>query len=161
MAGRRNQFDRRAIEELHDLKEVNIVRTLQQIRNEALAMFQKELDDKIANLQDGEQLLVTFRVDIRGRNGRIRSGRKSDRNMPEYLEWRKAVYQRDQYTCQECGQKGNIVAHHIKPWAKHPESRFDVDNGITLCEACHAKKHPHLGVMRYGAGRRTKNQTDA
>jgi len=57
----------------------------------------------------------------------------------EYLEWRKAVFERDKYTCQMCKQlsTGNIEAHHIYPFADFPELRFEIDNGITLCQHCH------------------------
>lgn len=57
----------------------------------------------------------------------------------EYKEWRIAVFARDSYTCQMCGKpsNGDIQAHHIWPWADFTELRFDVDNGITLCESCH------------------------
>jgi len=57
----------------------------------------------------------------------------------EYKEWRYSVYERDNYTCQLCGQEsvGNIQAHHIHPWSTHPELRFEVSNGITLCKPCH------------------------
>jgi len=56
-------------------------------------------------------------------------------------EWRNAVYLRDRWTCVFCGTKGKIHAHHKKPWATHPELRFDVDNGITLCIKCHGDMH--------------------
>lgn len=57
----------------------------------------------------------------------------------EYKEWRSAVYERDNYTCQMCGKKsnGDIQAHHISTWYEAPELRFEVSNGITLCESCH------------------------
>ena len=57
---------------------------------------------------------------------------------PEYKQWRRDVFIRDEFTCQRCGIKHiYITAHHIKPWSKFPEFRFAVGNGITLCEDCH------------------------
>lgn len=57
-------------------------------------------------------------------------------------DWREAIYKRDGYTCQECGKVGSVLnAHHIKPFAKYPEHRFDINNGITLCKQCHKIKH--------------------
>jgi hypothetical protein len=66
------------------------------------------------------------------------------RHCDDYVAWRTAVFQSDNYTCQECGQRGvPLEAHHIKSFAHYPELRFDVDNGITLCEKCHHKKGRH------------------
>jgi hypothetical protein len=121
-----------------------------EIRTEAIKAFTKALDAKLKNLQDGEMLAMMFRFDIVDRDGDIRGGSGHQRNMPEYAEWRKAVYQRDNYTCQECGAQGKIVAHHIKQWAHHPELRFDVSNGLTLCDDCHAVKHPHIRFGKRG-----------
>lgn len=57
-------------------------------------------------------------------------------------QWRRDVFRRDDYTCQRCGAKGGkLNAHHIKPWIDHPELRYDVENGITLCVACHLITH--------------------
>ncbi|WP_052071030.1 HNH endonuclease [Rhodococcoides fascians] len=59
-----------------------------------------------------------------------------------YKDWRTAVFQRDDYTCRECGQRGgHLHAHHILRWATHPEARYDVDNGLTLHETCHRALH--------------------
>lgn len=55
----------------------------------------------------------------------------------DYINWRKAVFKRDDFTCQGCGDKGYITAHHIKSFAHYPELRFDLKNGQTLCEPCH------------------------
>lgn len=59
----------------------------------------------------------------------------------EYKIWRKAVFERDNYTCIWCGDNkgGNLEADHIKPFAYFPELRFAIDNGRTLCESCHKK----------------------
>ena len=63
----------------------------------------------------------------------------------KYQNWRNAVFERDDYTCQDCGAKnGNgkavfLNAHHILAFAKYPEKRFDIDNGLTLCVECHNK----------------------
>lgn len=58
----------------------------------------------------------------------------------EYKNWRTSVFERDKYTCQECGQKGHTLnADHIKPWAFYPELRYELSNGRTLCIPCHKK----------------------
>jgi len=56
----------------------------------------------------------------------------------EYIKWRKTVFSRDEFICQLCGIAGGCLhAHHIMPYAKYPELRYNVDNGLTLCMACH------------------------
>jgi len=60
------------------------------------------------------------------------------RYSPEATIWRKAIFERDNYTCQFCLQRGNLLeADHIKPWAYFPDLRFDLANGRTLCRPCH------------------------
>lgn len=61
-----------------------------------------------------------------------------ERHSGEYIEWRKKVFERDNYTCQICGNRGNkIHADHIKPFALYPELRTELSNGRTLCVSCH------------------------
>lgn len=65
-----------------------------------------------------------------------------DRKYPEYIEWRRKVYARDNYSCQCCGEKGGkLNAHHIESYSKNPHLRTDVNNGVTLCEPCHKRYH--------------------
>lgn len=56
--------------------------------------------------------------------------------------WREAVFARDNFTCQKCKERGgSLRAHHILNWARNPEVRFAIDNGITLCNPCHILFH--------------------
>lgn len=58
----------------------------------------------------------------------------------EYKAWRKGVFERDDYTCYYCGERGGYIeAHHIKNFAEYPSFRFDISNGTTLCRKCHDK----------------------
>ena len=84
-----------------------------------------------------------------GRGGRAKSVRAS----VEYREWRLSILRRDDFTCQICSRRGgNLhVDHHPVPFAfimkdflatgsvSHKEFSpfWDVDNGRSLCVACH------------------------
>lgn len=68
-----------------------------------------------------------------------------DRRSAKYKNWKQSVLKRDNYICQKCGNKNNLVVHHIKPFAIDKESRFDVNNGITLCQSCHREVHQNEG----------------
>lgn len=66
--------------------------------------------------------------------------KKQDRrNDSAYKAWRKKVFEKDNYQCkinnEDCS--GNIEAHYILSWSTHPELRYSVNNGITLCHAHH------------------------
>lgn len=58
-----------------------------------------------------------------------------------YKKWRKAVLERDNNTCQICRVTKKLNAHHKKLFAKYPKLRWEVSNGITLCESCHHDIH--------------------
>lgn len=61
----------------------------------------------------------------------------------KYIEWRKEVFRRDDWTCQMCHRRSGeghllyIEAHHKLRVKDRPDLIFDLDNGITLCKDCH------------------------
>lgn len=74
---------------------------------------------------------------------------KKLRRSREFMEWRKAVFARDDYTCQICGERGGILhPDHIKPFCDYVELRFEVSNGRTLCKECHMKTDT-WGINQY------------
>lgn len=93
-----------------------------------------------------------------GKHNLFRDGKSSERkllkNSMQWKEWRTQVFERDNYTCQDCSQRGGrLHPHHIKPFSEFIELAFDVDNGITLCEPCHRK------TESYGWSNYWKNKT--
>ena len=60
----------------------------------------------------------------------------------ESKKWRESVFNRDDYTCQLCNVRGcKLEAHHINSYKEFKDDRFNVDNGVTLCETCHDSYH--------------------
>lgn len=68
-----------------------------------------------------------------------RSQIKSKRPRYENSLWTKAVFERDDFTCQECSARGGkLQADHIKPYCLCTEDeKWDINNGRTLCVPCH------------------------
>lgn len=72
------------------------------------------------------------------------------RRSQRYKDWRKAVFERDNYTCRKCGARAgegkrvDLQADHIIPFAFYPEMQFELHNGRTLCVPCH-KETPTYG----------------
>jgi len=77
--------------------------------------------------------------------GGITEPNKLIRNGHQFRSWRKAVFERDNYICQDCGAKSGkdekvyLEAHHIKSFSIYENLRFEVNNGRTLCKECHRK----------------------
>jgi hypothetical protein len=59
-----------------------------------------------------------------------------------HAAWARRVISRDRATCQRCGVTGvEMHAHHVKSYIDHPQMRWDVTNGETLCYRCHWNEH--------------------
>ena len=73
---------------------------------------------------------------------------------PKCSDWSKKVLARDKYTCRKCGKNnGNMQAHHLDGWNWCKEKRYEVSNGVCLCNNCHYNFH-----SMYGHGNNTKEQ---
>ena len=57
------------------------------------------------------------------------------------------AYERDGYKCVECGENAGIEAHHIV-------YKEEVDNLVTLCHACHKRRHDMAGCFVGGYDKR-------
>ena len=81
--------------------------------------------------------------------------REIGRCYPEYTQFVKRVFKRDNYTCQCCGlkPKRGLVAHHLNGYNWCIEGRTDDKNAVTLCNNCHSNFH-----FIYGCGDNTKEQ---
>lgn len=78
--------------------------------------------------------------------GGVTESSKIIRQSYDYQSWRKYVFERDDYTCQICNERGGTLnADHIKPFAYFPELRFDTNNGRTLCVDCHKQTDTYMG----------------
>jgi hypothetical protein len=74
------------------------------------------------------------------KGGKTSSNQKK-RNDPRMKEWRQAVFERDNFTCQDCGVKGYLQAHHLVPISRDLDKAFNIENGKTVCVECHEKIH--------------------
>lgn len=93
--------------------------------------------------------------------GGITSFQAKIRNSVSMINWRKAVFQKDNHTCVLCRQiGGRLQADHIYPFSRMLEESnldfdeiinnkwfWDISNGRTLCFDCH-KKVKNIGGLR-------------
>jgi len=64
---------------------------------------------------------------------------KRDSSSEKYKNWKKAVLDRDKGKCQypACSCTKDLEIHHIRRYANNPHLRYEVFNGITLCDKHH------------------------
>lgn len=130
----------------------------EEMKTKILDYVSNRIDSDLINLQPDQGLGVVFLLEPIYKDKCPIDGPDA-RNTDLALEWTMAVFSRDKFTCQNCGKKTGVQAHHIKPWSQFPEYRFDIENGITLCRACHAEKHPDKKNLIMSDGRRHRGIT--
>ena len=125
----------------------------------------KETREKIRKANLGKKLSV----EIREKMSKSKKGNKHPnwqggittlttqiRRCQKYKDWCRQIYERDKFTCQDCGQYAeNLNAHHIITFSEiinkfkidsllkalNNTLLWDLSNGITLCVKCHKKRH--------------------
>jgi len=98
--------------------------------------MQKRLNLTRAIIEEGQFDISSMAV------GRKLKGKEFQQSDYEGRNWRAKVLWRDKYTCQHCKAKDNLQAHHIRQRKDGGSNR--VNNGLTLCEECHADLHKGL-----------------
>lgn len=103
--------------------------------------------------QNAELMRKIFNIEGIKKNHTIPELRKTS----AYQEWRLKVYARDNFTCVKCGKprdyRTKLNAHHLNSFMYNEELRYDIDNGVTLCQSCHMKFH-----SKYSNRNNTKEQ---
>jgi len=111
----------------------------------------KETKRKISEAKKGKRASIAteFKKGERHPNwkGGITSKNTKLWRSKEYQLWQKAILEKNNYTCQICGDntRGKLHAHHLWQKSKFPELMFEIRNGITLCKKCHKKIHKKKG----------------
>lgn len=103
-------------------------------------------------------------VSLEDWDGFVTSENMRIRESAEYDAWRCEVFERDNYTCQCCGSRSKaghsvvLHAHHLDSFALYEDKRFDVDNGVTLCDKCHDPRNQGSFHNLYGTLNNTIDQ---
>ena len=98
-------------------------------------------------------------IQISGKNHWLwKGGISKTKRKPDYYDWtvwRKVIFERDNYTCQNkncnfCNNKKGMELHphHIKPAALFLKLIYDINNGITYCKDYHLKGGLHKGINK-------------
>lgn len=94
----------------------------------------------VKNYRAATAKFCSYACKVKAQDSGISTENEKQRKSVAYKKWRTRVFERDNYTCQECHEKGGYLhADHIKPFALFPELRTNVENGRTLCVDCHKK----------------------
>jgi len=138
-------------------------------KGKKLPPFTEEHKRRIGESEKGKIVSEITKKKIRGElNSQWKGGLTSlylqIRNCAKYYEWRKNVFERDNYCDQFSGIKGNgnLNAHHIVPFnlllSKHHittiedamkcDELWDINNGITLLKTSHEAYHQTWGVIK-------------
>ena len=104
---------------------------------------------------------VRYGSEASGWKGGVSTENEKARRSPQFKEWRIGIFERDNYTCQDCNKRGGrLHPHHIKSFSEYKEERVKLENGVTLCYHCHRERHKEDTKIwgSWGARERDKNK---
>ncbi|MDF2736653.1 MAG: endonuclease [Nitrososphaeraceae archaeon] len=55
--------------------------------------------------------------------------------------WAREIRMQYNYHCVYCDTTRNLSAHHIFPKSKYKGLKYNLNNGILMCEKCHIQLH--------------------
>ena len=93
----------------------------------------------------------------------------NNKTFKSLFEWRKAVFERDNYTCVWCGYNwvdfdgsltSGLQADHIETIALFPQKKLLLSNGQTLCIDCYKIKSAQDQKTFYDEHYGNKNRLD-
>jgi len=74
-----------------------------------------------------------------------RALRITRRQCKKYQRWSYLIKEAAGFICDCCRENRKLNSHHLKNWKDHPKARYDVTNGVCLCEECHKAFHAENG----------------
>lgn len=77
--------------------------------------------------------------------GYARNRKSANERGARHKAWAAAVKERDGHRCTVCSGTKGLSAHHHEDWRSSPEKRYELSNGVTLCQSCHMKEHSSRG----------------
>ena len=101
---------------------------------------------EVKNYRKDEAMFCSRECAYKYRDSNLSTENEKIRRNKDYKIWRELVFERDNWTCQKCLERGfELNAHHIENFSDNKDLRFNIDNGITLCRECHYKFHKIYG----------------
>ena len=123
-------------------------------------VVRKKMSDTHIKIGSGKRLIHERGEKAANWKGGITPLKNIIRKCFEYRQWRSDVFTRDDFVCQNCGERGGrIIADHIKAFslileenkiktfeeALLCEELWNINNGRTLCQKCHEKTENYGG----------------
>jgi hypothetical protein len=130
----------KSFEELFGKKKAELIKAKMSLKLKSRSLSKKHKEN--LSLRFKGEKSYRWKGGITSINRRIKSS-------GAWKDWRKQVFERDNYECVCCGISGlkiELHPHHIIPISIDRTQSFNVNNGLTLCKECHLDKNLGLHV---------------